>query len=151
MLFLFCNVPYFYLIISEYIWYWGPSIIYFPYFQTHFTDFISSSLKAQIFVLSEYILNSPESRLSWSGNRQHKKEKSYSSLRSMIRIIFFSYSNDWFIALFDIWQRYAKSLQSCPILCDPIDSSPPGSAVPGILQARILEWAAIAFSNAWRW
>ena len=42
----------------------------------------------------------------------------------------------------------AKSLQSCPTLCDPIDSSPPGSPVPGILQARTLEWAAISFSNA---
>ena len=42
----------------------------------------------------------------------------------------------------------AKSLQSCPILCNPIDSSPPGSPVPGILQARTLEWVAISFSNA---
>ena len=42
----------------------------------------------------------------------------------------------------------AKSLQSCPTLCDPIDGSPPGSPIPGILQARILEWAAISFSNA---
>ena len=42
----------------------------------------------------------------------------------------------------------AKSLQSCPTLCDPIDGSPPGSAIPGILQARILEWVAISFSNA---
>ena len=40
----------------------------------------------------------------------------------------------------------AKSLQSCPILCNPIDGSPPGSLVPGILQARTLEWVAIAFS-----
>ena len=45
----------------------------------------------------------------------------------------------------------AKSLQSCPILCDPIDGSPPGSPVPGILQARMLEWVAISFSNAWKW
>ena len=45
----------------------------------------------------------------------------------------------------------AKSLQSCPTLCDPIDGSPPGSAVPGILQARTLEWVAISFSNAWKW
>ena len=45
----------------------------------------------------------------------------------------------------------AKSLQSCPTLCDPIDGSPPGSAVPGILQARTLEWAAISFSSAWKW
>ena len=42
----------------------------------------------------------------------------------------------------------AKSLQSCPTLCDPIDSNPPGSPVPGILQARTLEWVAISFSNA---
>ena len=42
----------------------------------------------------------------------------------------------------------AKSLQSCPILCDPIDGRPPGSAVPGILQAGTLEWVAISFSNA---
>ena len=45
----------------------------------------------------------------------------------------------------------AKSLQSCPTLCNPIDSSPPGSPVPGILQARTLEWVAIAFSSAWKW
>ena len=45
----------------------------------------------------------------------------------------------------------AKSLQSCPTLCNPIDSSPPGSAVPGILQARTLEWVATSFSNAWNW
>ena len=42
----------------------------------------------------------------------------------------------------------AKSLQSCPTLCDPVDGSPPGSQVPGILQARTLEWVAISFSNA---
>ena len=45
----------------------------------------------------------------------------------------------------------AKSLQSCPTLCDPIDGSPPGSPVPGILQARGLEWVAISFSSAWKW
>ena len=45
----------------------------------------------------------------------------------------------------------AKSLQSCLTLCDPRDSSPPGSPVPGILQARTLEWVAISFSNAWKW
>jgi len=53
----------------------------------------------------------------------------------------------------DVHQDYsfpaaAKSLQSCPTLCDPTDSSPPGSAIPGILQARTLEWVAISFSNA---
>ena len=45
----------------------------------------------------------------------------------------------------------AKSLQLCPTLCDPIDGSPPGFPVPGILQARTLEWVAISFSNAWKW
>ena len=45
----------------------------------------------------------------------------------------------------------AKSLQSCPTVCDPIDGRPPGSPVPGTLQARTLEWVAISFSNAWKW
>ena len=53
------------------------------------------------------------------------------------------------------WDRAAaataKSLQSCPTLCDPIDGSPPAFPVPGILQARTLEWVAISFSNAWKW
>ena len=48
----------------------------------------------------------------------------------------------------DVWFPAAKSLQSCLTLCDPIDRSPPGSPVPGILQARTLEWVAISFSNA---
>ena len=45
----------------------------------------------------------------------------------------------------------AKSLQSCPTLCDSTDGSPPGSTIPGILQARTLEWVAISFSSAWKW
>ena len=52
------------------------------------------------------------------------------------------------------WIMYTittKSLQSCPTLCDPIDGSPPGSPVPGILQARTLDWVAISLSNAWKW
>ena len=56
------------------------------------------------------------------------------------------------------WQNWfnghaaaAKSLQSCPTLCDPIHGSPPGTLVPGILQARTLEWVDISFSNAWKW
>ena len=53
--------------------------------------------------------------------------------------------------LFNMLSAAAKSLQSCPTLCDPIDSSPLGSSVPGILQARILEWVAVSFSSAWKW
>ena len=49
------------------------------------------------------------------------------------------------------YQLAAKSLQSCPTLGDPIDGSPPGSPVPGTLQARTLEWVAISFSSAWKW
>ena len=49
------------------------------------------------------------------------------------------------------WPAAAKSLQSCLTLCDPMDDSPPGSPVPGILQARTLEWVAISSSNAWKW
>ena len=69
------------------------------------------------------------------------------------------YLTDWFWGLRDNICKppstgaaaAAKSLQLCPILCDPIDGSPPGSPVPGTLQARTLEWVAIAFSNAWKW
>ena len=55
--------------------------------------------------------------------------------------------------VFHEWMNIAtaKSLQSCPTLCDPIDGSPPSSPIPGILQARTLEWVAISFSNAWKW
>ena len=50
-----------------------------------------------------------------------------------------------------VWTQFSSVAQSCPTLCDRADSSPPGSPVPGILQARILEWVAISFSNAWKW
>ena len=72
---------------------------------------------------------------------------------------------DSFISSFPVWMTFisfsclialaaaaaAKSRQSCLTLCDPIDSSPPGFSIPGILQARTLEWVAISFSNAWKW
>ena len=61
-----------------------------------------------------------------------------------------NYMPDLYIHIY-IYICYAKSLQSCPTLCDPIDGSPPSSPVPGILQARTLEWIAISFSNAWKW
>ena len=58
----------------------------------------------------------------------------------------------WFVpALLAPAAAAAKLLQSCPTLCNPIDGSPPGYPVPGILQARTLEWVAISFSNAWEW
>ena len=57
----------------------------------------------------------------------------------------------WFLCVPYAAAAAAKSLQSSPTLCDPIDGSPRGSPVPGILQARTLEWVAISFSNAWKW
>ena len=57
----------------------------------------------------------------------------------------------WYIYTMECSAAAAKSLQSCPTLSNPIDGSPPGSAVPGILQARTLEWVAIFFSNEWKW
>ena len=54
-------------------------------------------------------------------------------------------------AILILFPAAAKSLQSCPTLCNPIDGSPPVSPIPGILQARTLEWVAISFSNAWKW
>ena len=62
--------------------------------------------------------------------------------------LLFSLNNTSKHHFFLLTQMFAKSLQSCPTLCDPIDGSPPGSSVPGILQARTLEWVAISFSNA---
>ena len=65
-------------------------------------------------------------------------------------------NNEWHCRYLKIYLRNyivfaAKSLQSCPTLCDPIDGKPPGSPGPGILQARTLEWVAIFFSSAWKW
>ena len=60
-------------------------------------------------------------------------------------------SLDFYLSPQTPYDETAKSLQSCPTLCDPIEGSPPGSPVPGILQARTLEWVAISFSNAWKW
>ena len=73
-----------------------------------------------------------------------------------------TYGNFWFVYYWSLTWRIlsitllaaaaaAKSLQSCPTLWDPIDGGPPGSPIPGILQARTLEWVAISFSNTWKW
>ena len=68
-------------------------------------------------------------------------------LNSMLSGLYIDYLFTW-NAYYVTATTAAKSLQSCPTLCDPIDGSPPGSPVPGILQARTLEWVAISFSNA---
>ena len=74
----------------------------------------------------------------------------------MLILIFQKYLKSWVLCKDLIFVSHAaaaaaKSLQLCPTLCDPIDGSPPGSPIPGILQARTLEWVAISFSSAWKW
>ena len=59
--------------------------------------------------------------------------------------------SDIFLKMFHMLMLAAKLRQSCPTMCDPIDGSPPGSAVPGILQARTLERVAVSFASAWKW
>ena len=76
------------------------------------------------------------------GCHAHYRESSQPRDRTQVSLIA--------VRFFTIWAT-AKSLQSCPTLCNPRDSSPPGSPVPGILQARTLRWVAISFSNAWKW
>ena len=71
------------------------------------------------------------------------------NMRVLATLLFFSFDIHTIIAA--AAAAAAKSLQLCPILCDPIDGSPPDSPFPGILQARTLEWVAISFSNAWKW
>ena len=78
--------------------------------------------------------------------------QNHSSKASILRPSDFFIVQLWLTSLCIIGSSFihliAKSLQSCPTLCDPIDGSSPGSAIPGILQARTLEWVAISFSNA---
>ena len=83
--------------------------------------------------------------------KAHLRGISY-SLKDMFKLIIVFFLQGWFMK-YEIYNAAAaaKSLQSCPTLYDPIDGSPPGSPVPGILQARTLEWVAIFFSNAWKW
>ena len=66
----------------------------------------------------------------------------------ILLLITYSLYNYYTYILYVYAATAAKSLQSCPTLCDPIDGSPPGSPIPGILQARTLEWVAISFSKA---
>ena len=88
----------------------------------------------------EWVAISFSTKQSWE--RRTKLEASQSLILNYTK----SYSNQISMAA-----AAPKSLQSCPTLCDPIDGSPPGSPVPGILQARTLEWVAISFSNAGKW
>ena len=105
-------------------------------------------------ITNENLLYSTETRLSalwwpqWEGN---PKKRGYVCRYSWFTLL---YSWNWYDIVKQLYfnaAAAAKSLQSRPTLCDPIDGSPPGSPVPEILQARTLEWVAISFSNAWKW
>ena len=120
---------------------------------------IFQALKSQLFlaapVLSLHSVPIPSLRLI-SAPYTPRGVLSAECERVCLMAFFLSEASTW-TALCSLCSSYhpaaaaAKSLQSCPTLCDPIDGSPPGSPFPGILQARTLEWVAISFSNAWKW
>ena len=102
----------------------------------------------------------------WKRNKKRGRMRDISSKKKKnVKVIFFMDYSAWRLAFSSMRENEilgseqtlpaaataAKSLQLCPTLCDPIDGSPWGSPVPGILQARTLEWVAISFSNAWKW
>ena len=97
------------------------------------------------------IVEKQASELSWV-DPEAPAEVSLEWRSLLIEVMTLEKSRFW-----DLWRKVstaaaaAKLLQSCPTLCDSIDGTPLGSSVPGILQARILEWVAISFSNAWKW
>ena len=99
----------------------------------------------------QFLLNAYHFHTIWVKKLQ--TEPSFSHERSVLSARYYSKCFPC-IDLFNPYNKTTtttKSLQSCPTLCDPIDDSPPGSPVPGILQARTLEWVAISFSNASKW
>ena len=104
-------------------------------------------------------------RHEWAHTHQHSLISGYHRVHSCLHLPSGPMSLLWSLMSYNVWQTLcwgccyslapaaaaAKSLQSCPTLCNPIDGSLPGSSIPGILQARTLEWVAISFSNAWKW
>ena len=97
--------------------------------------FQGKSFNITVIQINAPTMNAEEAEVEWS----------YEDLQDLLEL---TPKKD---VLFIIGAATAKSLQSCLTLCDPIDGSPPGSPVPGILQARTLEWVAVSFSNAWKW
>ena len=95
-----------------------------------------------------YITLSTEFKLSWlSFTSQYWAERKKKFFVTKTKVE----SLSWVVCSLLVSAGLAKSLQSCLTLCDPRDSRPPGCPVPGIFQARTLEWVAISFSNAWKW
>ena len=109
-------------------------------------DGITDSMDVSLSELRELVMD----REAWPASI-HRVEKSRTELSDWSDLIWSDNHASWLTIKIQFGFAAAKSLQSCPTLCDPIDGSPPGSPVPGILQARPLEWVAISFSNTWRW
>ena len=88
-----------------------------------------------------------------AGSSEKQKSSSKTSISDVsdVSIFFIDHAKAFDCVDHNTATATAKSLQLCPTLCDPIDGSPPGSPIPGIIQARTLEWVAISFSNAWKW
>ena len=103
-----------------------------------FTSFDKPISSFLLFVFS-FLFFHPKIKMSYNLKKKRKRE-------TIFMWYFTSFRIDTAAAA-----AAAKPLQSCPTLCDTIDGSPPGFPVPGILQARTLEWVAISFSNAWKW
>ena len=96
-------------------------------------------------------LSSRSTQSGRSGAPQYVHTYIYHRITKDVRSLVGVSWNWWQGAYSCLFAAAAKSLQLCQTLCDPIDSSPVGSSVPGIFQARTLEWVAISFSNAWKW
>ena len=120
-----------------------------------FFNFLFSKAFQGSFVFLHFYINSWLYALSQRVNEIRQREKEWGRKRENSTSDYFRLVKPWLLskwnAINQVPAAAAKSLQSCPTLCDPIDGSPPGSPVPGILQARTLEWVAISFSNAWKW
>ena len=106
----------------------------------------------QIHPIAFLTLTSKHKQLLWSPPSPHRKQSTRLSTSHPVQdATFFPWITTERLRHPLHTAAAAKSLQSCPTLCNPIDGSPPSSLVPGILQARTLEWVAISFSNAWKW
>ena len=111
-----------------------------------FNDF--DVFDVMIHALGQYYLSSYSHNCFLKSNVMHV---THCKLQAIFYWLTISYFPESPLFNYAVPPAAAKSLQSCTTLCDPIDGSPPGSHVPGILQARTLEWVAISFSNAWKW
>ena len=111
-------------------------------------EWLMCRLWAVCSMISIYVCTPPPPPGGRVERRGGKAKESYGVKSSLTAKLVNKIQRNSLLYAFNVPPAAAKSLQSCPTLCDPIDSSRSGSPIPGILQARILEWATISFSNA---